>query len=164
MTARPSVDLSEVTAPEKAAVAAISTVDYVPLHNDRAIQQAYDFAADIESRDYHRLPDTVRRELVRDMEAKLLGMDMRALVSVAAEKAPGAMVEYQDDVLQTIFDHVESKELLPLFAAMVASDCPASAAFRQAFAHHYADCNAEGIAIARGFREDDDGYALGVGA
>lgn len=162
MTARPAPFSGLVTEPEHREL--MSTLDFAREHNDRAIQQAYDFAADIESRDYRRLPDTVRRELVRDMESKLLGMDLRMLVSVAAEKAPGAMVEQQDDVLQAIFDHVEAKELLPLFAAMIASDCPASAAFRQAFSHYYADFNAEGIAIARGFRDEDDGYALGVGA
>lgn len=151
MSARP-VTLAPATDERRALDAAIDTVQFARAHNDRVIQQAYDFGDDLRLAHNERTPEAVEQELRASMESALRSMDMRGLVSVHTEPLRGAPVEGVSEVLTEVLDRIDSKEILPLFAALVAADTPEAARFRQAIASQYAQYNAEGIALARGYR------------
>jgi len=163
MTARqPFFDMQPAAA-HYAEVQGLSEAEHRALA-DPAIGRAMDFADELRWQHNQRTPEVIKAELASEMTAAIKGMNLRGLVTEWGKDRLGRSIEVQSETIQVILNTLLSDELIPLFAAMLASDCPAAKTFVQALAHKHAQYNADGIAEARGFREDDDGYALGVGA
>lgn len=157
MTARP-MTLAPATDERRALDAAIDTVQFARAHNDRVIQQAYDYGDDLRLAHNERTPESVRAELVAAMDRQILAGKL-GFVSVW-EKHGAQDVEAQHDTGLAIDEALLHPSFRPHLLALLAKDDT----LRQVLCHIHADLNAEGIAQARGFRDEDDGYALGVGA
>lgn len=145
MTARPAPFDTRVTEPEHRA---LSTIEFVPLHNDRVIQQAHDFADELRLEENRRAPESVRAELISDMNAQILS-GKPGFVS--------AWAKYGDrhaEIQQETWGAVEGAWLHPSMRAHILAALAKDDVLRQALCHVHADLNADGIALARGFKGD----------